>query len=169
MITQTELLEKLVTIEKGTFIFMETLTDVKMNKTGNPYFGRITKVTHGEYRTRPDYETRVRNNQVKEGELHPSFESQPSNVGTKVSGCVLFNEKLNTFYLQVEVFPNSVTKTEYFVDGNTPIEKDEFKNFLPSYSSPVNQELENPVVVRTFKLKSIKRISLNGEKFEVGE
>ena len=105
-INQQELISILNTIENPTFTHIVSETIVKMNKgktkegnkENNPYYNLITKVKRGRFLIGSDYEKRVQNNDIKEGG-EGSFKSQESKVGVHISKCVLFNEKLNKYYL----------------------------------------------------------------------
>ena len=164
-INEQELLTLLKGIDKSTFINVVSCTNVRMNKKNNPYFDKVKKVTKSNYLIGNDYETRVQSNEGKEG-LEKSFESVECSIGVHVSKCVLFNEKLNTYYLQYELFKESNPTTEFIFDGNH-IEKEVFNEYLVKKSSTSRQTQERKVLFQTFKLPSIEEITLGGTHYKI--
>lgn len=161
-----ELVEILKTVEKSTFINLTTETEVRMNKTGNPYFGRIKKQSTCNYLIGNDYETRVQSNEQKEG-LVGDFESQKPSGKTHVSKCVLVSDKdPNIFYVMVERFDEIQPKNEFFMDGNQ-VDKMIFNDYLVKVSENKKQDQERKVMVITPLISNIKRVSLNGNVYEV--
>ena len=164
-ITKTELIEILKGVKISTFVNLTTETKVRMNKTNNPYFEQITKRNKGNYLIGNDYEKRVNSNEVKEG-LEGTFETKESSVGVHVSKCVLFNEKLNKFYLQYELFKEIHPKSEYVFEGNL-IEKTLFENYMVKKSESSRQVQERKVLVQTLMIDSIKEITLEKEHYTI--
>jgi len=160
-----ELVEILKGVEKGTFGFFEIHTIPKMNKKGNPYHELVTKVTKGnvliggqvDEDEKSTYQKRVIKNTGNE-----DFVPQKNNVGSHVDGtCVIFNERLNRYYLQYEWFNEVKPKTEFFFEGNS-IEKQIFQDFMRKYTP-------NPyrVNVQSVKIENIKEIHLNHVHYRV--
>lgn len=166
-ITKVEMLEILSRVEKSTFINLVTETKVRMNKTNNPYFERVMKRSKSNFLIGNDYETRVQTNEGKEG-LTPDFVSQENKVGYHVSKCVLFNEKTQQHYLQVERFDEIKPQVEYVFEGNG-IDKMLFNDYMVKVSESSRQEQERKVMVLSYKLDSIRELSLNGQHYIVLE
>lgn len=164
-VTEQEMLTILMNVEKSTFINVVSSTNVRMNKTNNPYFDKVKKLTKSNYLIGNEYETRVQTNEGKEG-LEKSFESVESSVGVHVSKCVLFNEKLNTYYLQYELFKESNPTTEFLFEGNQ-IEKELFESYLVKKSTTSRQTQERKVFFQTFKVSSINEFTLDGTHYIV--
>jgi hypothetical protein len=164
-ITIPQMVELFNNVEKGTFINLTTETKVQMNKTGNPYFDRVTKISTGNFLTGNDYGQRVHTNRRKE-ENFEVFEVKENNVGTHVSKCILFNEKRNRYYLFVERFDEIKPKVEYVMDGN-PIDKMLFEDYMKKSYSPTNQGVERTVNVLSYGLDSIREFTLNKQRYEV--
>jgi hypothetical protein len=164
-VNQQEMLEILSNVEKSTFIHLVTETKVRMNKTNNPYFDKVKKLQKGTYLIGNEYETRVQTNEGKEG-LEKQFESEENKVGTHVSKCVLFNEKLNSYYLQYEYFKESNVQISYEFEGNE-IDKNLFESYLVKKSESSRQEQQRKVFFQSYKLDSIKEFTLNGTKYVV--
>ena len=173
MINQEELISILNTIERPKFGYVVSETIVKMNKGKtkegnnevNPYHNQVVKVKKGRYLIGSDYEKRVQGNDIKEGG-EGSFKSQESKVGVHISKCVLFNEKLNKYYLSHERFPEVKPTSEYFFEGNS-IDKMIFDKWISDSNNYENQPQERKVKWTTLTLTNIKEISLNGTKYIV--
>ena len=162
----SELVEILKTVEKSTFVNLATETEVRMNKTNNPFFGLIKKQATCNYRIGNDYESRVQSNEVKEG-LEGTFQTEKASGKTHVSKCVLVSDKdPNKFYLMVERFDEIQPKNEYFMNGNQ-IDRMIFQDYLIKVSESKKQDQERKVMVITPMIENIKRISLNGNVYEV--
>jgi hypothetical protein len=172
-ITHEQLLTILMSIEKPTFTHIVTETSVRMNKgktkegtkEENPYHNKVTKLKSGNYLIGIDYESRVNNNDTKEGG-EGTFEVSENKVGTHISKCLLFNEKTNKHYLFHERFDEIKPKTEYLFEGNT-IDEVLFDKWVSESSNYDNQPQERKVKVLSVTTTNIKEISLNGEKYEV--
>jgi hypothetical protein len=164
-ITQQELLTLLMNVEKPTFTSIVSETKPSMNKTNNPYYDKVIKKSKGNYFIGGSYEDMVNTRMVKEG-LQPTFESMECSVGEKVEGskCLQFNEKLNRYYLQYFIFPTSNIKSE-FIFENDSIDKVLFQDFLVKKSESSRQPQENKHKPQSFKLESIKEITLSGVKY----
>jgi hypothetical protein len=166
-INRDELLRLLSNVEKSTLINLVTETKLRMNKRNNPYFDKVIKKSKCNFLIGNSYETRVQSNEGKEG-LTPDFVSMENKVGNHVSKCVLFNEKTQSHYLMVERFDEIKPKVEYIFEGNQ-IDKMLFNDFMVKVSETSRQEQERKVMVLSYKLDSIKELSLNGHKYVVTE
>lgn len=144
-----------------------TSTKVEMNKTGNPYHNRITKQAEANIFLNYNYEKAVNARLVKEGK-EPNFVASAPAWGESIPGTPLVLHK-GSLYLTVGYLTNNTPKSEYFCDGE-PIAKVEIENYLkPKSSSAAKQglEAEDEVVVRKFKLESIKEIRMGGKIYEI--
>lgn len=165
-INKTELLELLNNVKKSTFVHLVTETKVRMNKTGNPYFDKVKKLSSCNYLIGNEYESRVHKNYTKD-DLNPdTFIVEKNKVGEHLSKVVLFNEKLNTNYLQVERFDEITPKVSYTMDGND-IDKSLFDTFVIKPKVSEKQEQDRYVSYISFKFESIKEITLNGTRYEI--
>lgn len=164
-IDRNELLTLLSNVEKSTFVNLVTETKLRMNKRNNPYYDKVIKKSKCNFLIGNDYETRVKGNESKEG-LTPDFVSMENKVGNHISKCVLFNEKTQSHYLMVERFDEIKPKVEYIFEGNQ-IDKMLFNDYMVKVSESSRQEQERKVMVLSYKLDSIKELSLNGQKYIV--
>ena len=170
-ITKQELITLLTTIDKPTFVNIVSTTNVKMNKEKtkegnkelNPYYNKVVKLRKGNFLIGSDYEKRVQNNDIKEGG-EGNFQSKESSVGRHISKCVLFNERLNKYYLSHEKFPQVKPTNEFIFEGNS-IDKMIFDKWISDSNPYQNQPQEKKVEWTTLTIDNIKEISLEGTKY----
>ena len=171
MINQRELITILNTIERPKFGYIVSETIVKLNKEKtregikefNPYHNQVVKLRKGRFLIGSEYEKRVNGNDEKEGG-EGTFKSQESKVGKHISKCVLFNDKLNKYYLSHERFPKVKPKNEYIFEGNT-IDKMIFDKWISDSNNYENQPQVKKVEWTTLTIDNIKEISLEGTKY----
>jgi hypothetical protein len=166
-ITKNELLTLLMSVDKPTFTNILYKIKVKMNKTDNPYYERVFKTTKGNFFIGGTYEDMVNERMKKEG-LTPNFVSEENNVGEHITKCVQFNEKYNKHYLQYFSFENSIHSTEYEFEGRN-IDREMFKSFEVKKSETSRQPQDNKHQVQSLTIDNIKKITLNGTKYNVIE
>lgn len=173
-----EKLNEIVMSTKGsTFAGLDTVTNVSL--TGgkkNPMQGRVTKKTTGSNVmlfaniTGSAYENMVKRRMVAEGKDPETFELKPRAWGTRIGNSPFIEHKDKKY---LECFFISGGKTEYFLDGE-PIAKEdieglkepkekEVENNKTETKSFSNNDLENKVVIRTYSLDSIERITIKNE------
>ncbi len=168
-VSVSELVDVLKQVEKSTFINVTMVTIPTMNKTGNPLFGMVKKVTNCNYLIGNGYEDRVNSNEKKEG-LEGSFESMKPSGKTHVSKCVLVDDKTGlTYYLMVERFDEVKPKVEYLKNDEPMNEIDRMilNDWLKKPTETTRQDQERVVSVITPKIENIKTLSLNGVVYEV--
>jgi hypothetical protein len=165
-VSEMEMVNILMGLEKPTFTNILSKIKVRMNKTGNPYHERVFKTTEGNYFIGGDYEKMV-NNQIKKEDLEGiDFKSQECKVGNHVSKCILYNEKLDTYYLQHYVFKEIPLKSTFEFEGNE-IEKQMFESYMVKKSENKSQPQERKIFPPSFKMSSILEISLNGNRYVI--
>ena len=165
----TELVEILKQVEKSCFINVTMVTIPTMNKTGNPLFGMVKKVSNCNYLIGNGYEDRVNSNEKKEG-LEGDFQSMKPSGKHHVSKCVLVDDKTESIhYLMVERFDEVKPKIEYLKNDEPMNEVDRLilKDWLKKSTDTTRQEQEKIVSVITPKIENIKTLSLNGVVYEV--
>ena len=163
-ITRNELITLLSTIDKPTFtnVVMETI--VRMNKKNNPYYEKVIKRSKCNYSLGVNYESRVNNNEVKEG-LEGNFETEKPSGKTHISKCLLVKDTdLSVHYVMLERFDEIKPINEYIFEGNE-IEKVLFESYMTKVYESQKQEQERKVMVITPKIENIKEISLNGTHY----
>ena len=164
-ITHEELLILLMNVERPTFTNVVSQTIPKMNKTGNPYFGKVVKKSKGNFFIGGSYEDMVNKRMETEG-MEPTFESQECSVGTHVSKCVQYNDNTKKHYLQYFTFPTSKPKSTFEFEGNE-IDKQLFESFMVKKSEKSRQPQDNKHQPQSLTTTNIKEISLNGVHYEI--
>ena len=155
-LTTSELTQVLMEQERGTFCWLHFETKPKMNKTNNPYFNQVIKITKGNILMGNSYQTRVQNETG-----NTNFVSQECKVGSHISKCVLHNDNTGKDYLQYEWFENVLPKSEYKYNGN-PIEKQLFQDFMGTYTPN-----KNGVNFQSVTIDNIKECHFNGNEYRV--
>ena len=154
-------------VSRGTFgITLIKITEPKMNKKGNPYFGRVHKATYmANVALGYDYENSVNNRLDKKG-LDASFEAEkPKGKSWLEYPYILQADKDATqHYLRCTMRRNTTTKTVLLLDGkivtDDSIEK-EIKSFFPKVTTSQKQaesglnDSKEQVIVRDYKLQGI--------------
>ena len=152
-IDKSQLVQILSQVEKGEFVNIESVTPVKMKKTGNPYYNQVVKKSSKNVRCLPDYEKRVQNTTE-----NPEFESAP-NWFEHISPCVVKHRNNDNTYFMYETFEGQSVRNEYIHNGQ-PIEKEVIQPYLPTYN-------ERDIKVFTIKTDNIKKLSYKGVRYEV--
>jgi len=165
-LTTSELTEILMTKEKGTWCYLETETNVRMNKTGNPFHNQIKKTSFLNVLLGNDYKGRV---VKKTGNV--DFEPEKNRVGEHISKCVLFNENTRKHYLQYENFDyksipnypkNLIPPDPIFRYNGDEIDRELFRSFLIK-SSPNKYGINFLSVT----IENIKECHLDGNHYIV--
>jgi hypothetical protein len=165
-ITKQQMFDLFRGVKRNQIIYLETLTKVQMNKTGNPYFDQVVKHNRCTYMVVVNYKKRVNGNREKEG-TETNFVPQVPKGFVRITECLDTDEKTGTkTYLKVERFMEIKPKTTYYFNGNE-IEKSEFEPFLISYSKPKSQGVDRIVYFQRFDFNSIMRFTFNKVKYKV--
>lgn len=174
-VSYDELVNVLKTIENGQFVNIEMLTDFRMNKTGNPFFGKVKKYSSCNYLAGNSYQKRVEINIEKSG-LNSTFNSEKPKGKTHVTKCVLVDDKTGrTHYFMVERFKEVKAQTCFMDENMNPYKKDEmepakkilFEQFVEQrkhYKSK-KQPQERKVMVITPKVENIFSVTIGKVKY----
>ena len=169
-ITESELIEKISKIN-STFVGLETLTDARALKTGNPY-GKIFKKTRSVAHIGANYEESVNREAERQGEK-PEFQAEPLPYGEwKVANKII--EHKGEFQLRTHLTPRKrkqSPKVEFFAENGAKLTYDEVKPYLPEKRESNKQQeetgIQKTVWVRNYAFKSIKRIRINGTTYNL--
>jgi len=153
-------------INGASFIGIDTMTTVKL--TGgkkNDQQGRVRKMTTSssvmvfQNKNSNAYENMVKRRLEAEGKS-TTFEVKPRVWGVRIEGTPLV-EHNGGFYLEV-IFLKS-GDTSYMLDDQ-PIKKD-LINGLPVKKASGQGGLNDQVIIRSFKIESLSRITINKETY----
>jgi hypothetical protein len=151
---------------KGTFAHLKMVTPVRMNKTGNPYFGRAFKRTETNILLGGrDYAEGVMTNMGREN-IAGTFTAQANKQGEHISRIVLYNEKLNRHYMQVEYFTEVKPKVTYLLDNNE-VDKTIFADYLVKKSNATTQPQQRQVYVFGVDITNVESLTLNGTEYRI--
>ena len=166
-------------IKGATICTIDTVTVPKMNKTGNPYFGKVVKVARVQMQFGYDYENAV-NNRLKAMGLEPNFDAMGRKWGVWVVPNKVAEHK-GELYLRFYTMenPNSISEVYYAINEGgkyrvaNPSEVAEIKSFMPNKGESNRQSeaglTEHQVEPREFKISSIRKIAVNGVVYERAE
>lgn len=170
----TTLVNFLGSINKGTFgTTLIVVTEPKMNKRNNPYFGRVHKATClTNVAIGYSYENTVNNRLAREG-ADAEFQSQKPNGRSWVEGMeniLLVSDKdAEQMYLRTTMLRNTNSKSVYLIDGRKATEEEVeiIKTFLAKSSKPSNQGLSESVIVRDYKLEGVLALTQGAKEYNV--
>lgn len=147
----------LVAFREVKAVELGTRTDPLMRKTDNPYFGRVEKVSRIRALVGPwNYTHEVNVKRIKEGKF-ADFSPAGRKWGHRVAGTP-FVEYRGDKYVECNVL--EVISTEFLVDGRlaTDGEVTEIQGFIPGREEGARQGLDDPIVVRDYKVESIEQV-----------
>ncbi len=157
------------------FVTVTTETDFRMNKTGNPYFGNVTKRTTANVSLNFDYENAVNNRQEKQtGERN--FVAKERTWGGKVDNKTVSKVEANGDVKQYVALgyksaPSSVT---YFLkDTGESISYDNIRMY--AVSKPTSKQVADKqgveegteVVYRNVKMGNVKELTYDNVHYIV--
>ncbi len=161
-VNRDQLIKILMGITGSTFATITAETEAKMNKTNNPYYGEVTKVTEATVNINFNYQNAVNNARAKE-DKEADFVAQPRKWGQHVPGTPLILHN-GAYYLEARFLKN--TSTTYY-HKNVECDKSLFESFMPTVKESKTQDLENQVIMRDFKIENIKSVVVNKVKYIV--
>jgi len=165
-ISRQDLINLLMQQERGTFVNVVMVTDVKMNKRNNPYYKSVTKRSKCNYLLGSSYEDRVNVNYGKEG-IEETFVAEKPIGKTHISKCLLhLDSDVNVIYVMLERFDAIKPKNEYYFQGNT-IEKALIESYFKKVSESTKQLQDKKVKPITPNIDNIKEITMNGTHYVI--
>jgi hypothetical protein len=155
-------------INGASFIGIDTTTIQKL-KGGkkNPMQNRVEKHSVGnsvmvfQNKNSNGYENMIKRRLEAEGKNPESFSVGSRVWGERVEGTPLVEHKGENY---LEVIFLKAGKSSYTLDSK-PIKKDLIEGLDTDKKEGSQGELNNKVIIRTFKLKSISRITINKQTY----
>lgn len=164
VVSRNELAETIKKITGSTIVNFVAETEVRMNKTGNPYLG-ATKVAHVQGSLGWNYENVV-NNQLGREDKELDFVAQPQKGKLHTDNKhFLTDEKTRTkTYLVVFPLPKSEEKREekptmYYFNGQV-IDVELLKPFMVKSYTPQSQGTDKAIIYRTYEFKNIRSMKI---------
>ena len=171
-INTAELQNVIASIPGHRFVTITTETECRMNKTGNPYFGKVTKRTTANVSIGGDYQNTVNNRRAKEGN-DADFVASERSWGQKIDNKFVCKVEKNGDVKQYVAlgYKSEPSSVEYFLNTTGEvISKETIKDFfVAKKSSAEHQGLsdENEVIYRNVKLGNIKELKYEGYHYIV--
>lgn len=166
-----KLTEILNNVNGASFISMDTTTTPKLKGgKGNEMQGRVQKHNKGasimvfQNKKSNAYDNMVKRRLLAEGKDPDLFKISPRAWGERIAGMPLVTHK-GALYLEV-IFLASGTST-YTLDGK-PIDKDQIIG-LEDKEEGKQGGLNNKVIIRTFKLDSVTRLSIGDKEYTASD
>lgn len=153
-----------------TFVSVVYENEVKMNKRGNSYYGRVTKRVSAQMSFCYSYENAC-NNRCADGVTFVA-ESLPWGEWLMVNKVIKHKEEI---YIRLYDIHGRKPHTDYFVDGKpcTMEQYREFAGFLPksrevsTKQSEHGIDAERQVYPRAIKVTSIREFTMNGVTYKM--
>lgn len=168
-LTKDQLVATITAVQGTTFATIETDTVPDMRKTGNPYVGRVRKLSKVRVMIGANYENGVNRQAEREGnEDAGEFKAMKLAYGSWLVPHKLIEHK-GEIQIRVTCKPDEKPEVSYTLDGE-PMEKSVIEPFLPVKKESARQEefgVERQVVPRNYKLDSIKSITVYGTHYRI--
>ena len=163
------IVQVLETVNGASFAGMDTLTNVTLKGgKSNPMQGRVTKAVKGSSvmvftnKKSNGYENMVKRHLEAEGKDPDSFELGPRAWGTRLPELPLVEHKGEVY---LEVIFLKAGEVTYLLDG-IPTPKDMIQGLEEKEEGHQGGLSESKkVIIRTYKLPSIKRLRMNGQEY----
>lgn len=157
----------------GIIANLETAKEHKMNKKGNPLYGRVTKIAECRYQIGYNYESGVNRRLSAQGDK-PEFKTSHRPYGK----WVILNkiaEHNGELYLRVYTIDNCQPSEHYLVDGRpaTQEELDIIAFFTPKHAAHYSNTqaaaglTAHQVEPKEFKFSTIRAITCSGTRHEI--
>jgi len=150
---------------KGTTaISFESITEPKMNKTNNPFFGKVLKVSFVGGLIGYNYENCVNNQLEREGK-ETEFTSQPRTWGVRDETHPFLVHHKGETYLSVKIQQTNKKPIYINKESGEVIPTETLLPFLPKSTKPNTQkDLDKEVIVRDYKVSNLKKITIGGQR-----
>lgn len=167
-INQAEFRNVIESIRGVSFASIQSVTELDMRKTGNPFHGKIAKVSKilaivGNW----NYE-RSLENQAKRENVETEFEIKPRKWGFRLNDSGIVEHK-GRMYLECKVEKSFDSRIVWF-DGryvsNSDIET--IRSFMPIRKESSTQDaIGKKVILRDYAFDSIRKIKLGGITYRI--
>ena len=168
--TNTTFANAIAEQKSHTFVSVVYENEVKMNKRGNPYYGRVTKRVSAQMSFCYSYENAC-NNRCADGVTFVA-DSLPWGEWLIPNKVIKHKEEI---YIRLYDINGRKPHTDYFVDGKpcTMEQYREFAGFMPKSKSVSEKqsahgiEEERQVYPRAIKVTSIREFTMNGVTYKM--
>jgi hypothetical protein len=158
-------LERVLENHKGNgFAHIIARVPVRMNKTDNPFFGILFKVSDLLINYGFHYANSL-DNQAKREDKQIDFEVKPRTWGTRIKGTPLVEhtKKDGSYHLYLEAKVEQTNSTKYELEDGTPVQREDFEQFLPKRKESTTQDgLTKKIILRDYALANIQTFRGDG-------
>lgn len=164
VVSRAKLIEQLKSTDgASSFVSIRTAVEPRMRKTDNPYWGKLLKYSTINGLINVNYSSSVSNQREREG-IEEEFVAEQRKWGVKIPKTPLVEHR-GEFYLEIKV--HSVSSSEYITLDGEVVDRELVKPFLYIPKQAATQKTEKPIILRDFKISSIRSITMHGEEFAV--
>lgn len=166
-ITEAQLVDMLRQNKGATIVTIVTRTEPGMRKTGNPFVGKVVKISRVNGMLGFNYSNSVNRQLEREGEV-ADFVAQPRKWGIRIEGTPLVEHEGN-FYVEMKVEKSLGHRFEWTDNGTILDDKaiEDMKAFMPIKSSSSSQGTDKEIILRDYKVASIIAITYRGHCYLV--
>lgn len=172
-ISRPDFVKVMDNVSRGTIVRVKSRTPVRMNKTGNPYFGEVYKTSEGIGMIGNVYESRINNNLEKEGK-DKDFVVGRNKVGVHKNRVIVTNTKTDKKtgvvttkdHFMYEWFFEKPHRRSFDFQGN-PIDKKLFESWLVQTNGYYTQPTDRKVLVLQPELTNILEVTYQGTIYEL--
>lgn len=175
----TEFIQFCLSLRNGSFTFgrITLLVEEEMNKTGNPFYGRVQKLSSFNVGLQGGYEAMVERMRERCGVAEvEQFIALPGwfvPMNGK-SSCAVGTHNINTQQVYLSVYPNNSHTTEvtYFIDGveATAFQLEQLKPFLKQGSKGSKRQglpEDKQIIIRRPKIENVVLFHADGMKIQI--
>ena len=165
-IDESQLVAMLRANKGANFVTVVTKTDPKMRKTGNPFVGKMFKVSRVNCMIGWSYANSVNNQRQREGNTDV-FVAEPRKWGTRIDGTPLIEHK-GQFYVELKV-EKSLDAKYIGLDGKE-LDAATLADAREFFSKPrraATQQTDKEIILRDYKVASIVAITMNKQAYIV--
>lgn len=162
-------------VSGSSFVGIDTVVDVKLKGgKSNPHKNRVTKRTTGssvmvfQNKNINGYKAMVERRLGKEGKNASAFKLKPRQWGNRIPNTPFIeHEKNGEVNHYLEVIFLKAGEVQYLLDGK-PVNKDDIIGLNPPKVDADSQGgLNDKVIVRSYKLNSIRKIRIDSTEYDV--
>ena len=164
--TRQDFVNMVVETNGARFASIVSTTDARVKKTSNdgsttnPNFKDTIKTSKALVIINHNYTNSVNNQRNREEDNATVFVAHPRAWGSRING-TSFVEHKDTLYLELKV--ESSLGYEYFnKTTGEHLDKDEVHSFITPRKESGRQQVDNPVIIRDYKVSNLDYITMNG-------
>lgn len=145
------------------------LTEPEMRKTGNPYAGKVRKLSRVSGFI-ADYSHMVQNQLNREGKDQLTFTAKPRKWGEKVSLALVKHVTKDGETRHYVSFVPQHSKPFWLLVtslGLAPVAKSLFAQWIPEHKEPTNQGTDKAIEPRDYNLANVSSFRVGGKSYRI--